>query len=1102
MLNQRLNGSVNCAKGKAPKRNWIWIASVFAILMVIFSYNAVAQVSTGDILGNVQDQTGAILPNATVTILCSETKLSRVMKSSDGGNYTFTLLPPGHYTVTVAAPGFKKFATNLALSGGDRARIDAQMTLGEASEKVEVTSALPALQADSSSLGAVVTEQAVQDLPLDGRNFVQLAQLAPGANEGPQNSIGSGSRPDDRRQSSSISVNGQPDLANNQMIDGIDNNDAILGVLGARPSVDAIAEFRVITSLYPAELGHTGGGVINLITKSGTTQFHGSAYEFFRNDVLDTRDFFTKASGSGASAKPEYRQNQFGGSVGGPLFTRTFFFGDYEALRIVQGQASTVTVPTVAEEQNPGDFSDIGGPVLKHLDPVGLNYFKLYPKPTNTTATVNNFTSSPKKTQSSSTFDIRADHSTKKGDSIFARETYNNVATDVPSLLPNVTVAGINVAPGGNIVGFSGPSTNIAHNAVLGYTHIFSPNLVGDFRAGYNRIYNKSDIPNTGKNVSEAFGLQGVNQTGLTGLTALTISGYAGLGDSIFIPIVDTSNTLQYAGSLSYIKSTHSFKAGASYIRRGGRIQQNAFGLGWDMFLGLSGNGLVDLLTGTSAVVQRSNQVVVPNLRTSEISEFAQDDWHVNKFLTVNLGVRYDIFTPLTETSSHLALFNPTTIAIDQAGVNGVSRSGNVNTDYSNLAPRVGFEISVTPKTVVRGGFGMSFAPYTQRVNGIGNVPYNFSYAPAFLTKALDDPFPAPTLMPTATSTLSGTLSAMDHNLKSQYIEQITLNVQQQIGSVVLTAGYTGALGHHIGRIDAIDAAPLTNSPNYLSMKPFAASLPNVTSISDVRSTGSSNYHALQLIAEKRTSNGLTLNSNYTYARNLGNVTAYSDNGLAQGNSMVTSLENKMDYDNSDLDVRQRFTLQINYELPFAKDRNGLVGALAKGWQTNAIDSWQTGTAFTVVDTLGQAYPGDPTDRPNQVAKLTGSRSIGSWFDLAPFRQQEYGTVGVLKTDNIGVLNGTVGPYAERRNQLFGPHYRRFDFSLFKNWKLMEKYTLQFRAEAFNLTNTPNFAQPNNSIIAWNADGTPSTAGGVGQISSTRLGTNPRQMQFALKLNF
>lgn len=1104
---------------RMPKRQWMWIASIIAILTAIFSYQASAQISTADILGTVQDQTGAVLPNVTVKLLSLDTNEPRTIVTNEGGSYTFTLLPPGHYTLSVTATGFKQFlAAKITLSSGDRARIDAHLTVGKSQETVEVTSVEAALQTDSAALGSVVTTEAVQELPLNGRNFEQLAQLAPGANEGPQNSIASGQRPDDRRQTSSISANGQPDLANEQLLDGIDNNDALAGVLGARPSIDAVAEMRVVTSLFPAELGHTGGAVISLITKSGTTQFHGSLYEFLRNDKFDTWDPFVRDGHLADSliTKPKYRQNQFGGSLGGPLplGKQTFFFGDYEGLRMVQGQSYVTTVPTLYEEQNPGDFSDIGGPVIStaSLDPVGLNYFKLYPSPTLAApVTSSNYISSPNKTQFSHAFDVRGDHTFNRGDHLFARETYNNVSTYTPPELPDVSILGMTVNPGGNTTsGYAGPATNIAHNAVLGYTRLFTQNLIGDFRAGYIRVYNASDIPNTGKNVSQAFGLQGVNvNSSLSGLTPLYISGYAGLGDSIYLPLVNTSNTLEFNGTISYIRGAHSFKAGAAYIRRGGRAKQNAYGIGFDMFIAApTGNSLASLLSGAPLEVMRSNQVDVPNMRRTQISEFAQDDWRVNKWLTLNLGVRYDIFTPVTETSNHLSEFDPSTLTVLVAGANGVSRSVNVNTDYSNFAPRIGFEISATPRTVVRGGFGMSYQPLGQMayVTG-GNAPFVVSYSPNAFSVGLDTAFPTIAASGTETSELSGSLGGVStNNFKNEYVEQFALNVQQQVGANVFTIGYVGALGHHLETDFNINAIPLTDSSDYVTLKPYYSVLPNVSSINMVKTNGNSNYHSLQLVAERRTTRGLTLNANYTYARNLGDVTAYSDNGLSQGTAIVPSLFHQLDYGNSDLDIRHRITGQINYLLPFAKEAHGVAGALAKGWQANAIAFWQTGTAFSVTDSEGKANPSYPTDRPNEIGDPnSGTCSNGAkvhtrncWFNPAAFAQQELGTIGVLPG---GGAVGTIGSHAERRNQLYGPHYRRLDLSLFKNWQL-EKYTLQFRAESFNLTNTSNYAQPGNGIASWNSDGTPSLSGGLSSLTSLRMGSYPRQIQFALKLSF
>ena len=765
-------------------------------------------------------------------------------------------------------------------------------------------------------------------------------------------------------------------------------------------------------------------------------------------------------------------------------------------------------MPTLFEEQHPGNFSDVGGPVLATVNPIALNYFKLFPAPLPGTGTVNNFTFSPTRTQNSSTADGRVDHTFKSGDSIFARETFNDVSTFTPPLLPIVN--GIN--PGGSLAAFSGQSVDTAHNAVLGYTHVFTANLLGEFRAGYNRVYNTTQNSNPGQNLSTQFGLNGVNVDSKTfGLTPMDITGYGVLGDSPYTPVLNTSNTIQFAGSLSYSHGAHSVKTGASYIRRGGRNQQNPIGLGIDIFIAPpTGNALASFLLGSPAVVERMNQIAVPNLRTSEISEFVRDDWKVSKALTLNLGVRYDIFTPITETSNHLSTFDPSTDTILQAGVAGVSRSVDIATDYSNLAPRVGFAASVKPKTVIRGGFGLSFSPYGQIVAEVGDPPYFFSYAPAAFSVGLSTPYPVPTA--SSTTALTGSLNAIPHNFRSQYIEQFSLNLQQEVGANVLTVAYVGSLGRHIGQTQNINAPPLTNSTGYVAQEPFHAALPNVNTITELEPSGVSNYNALQLIGERRTNHGLTLNGNYTYARNLGNVTAYSNNGLPQGNGIVPSVFSTLDYGNSDLDIRHRATGQINYHLPFGSDLHGVASAFAKGWQVNVIEVWQTGTAFTVVDTIGQADPGHPTDRPNVVGNPRAGScpmgptvgSLNCFFNTSAFQQQKLGTLGVLRTDAVTPV-GTIGPYVEERNQLYGPHFRHLDLSLFKDWKLMDRYALQFRAESFNLTNTPNFAQPNSSISAVDANGFPlpaATDAGFGTINATRAGANARLLQFALRLTF
>jgi len=481
-----------------------WPVSFLAALLFLTS-TAVAQLTTADILGTVTDASGAVVPNAKVTLLNIETNEVRTVQSNATGDYLFTLLPVGHYSITVKAPGFQASITkDLAVEAGDRAHSDAHLQLGSESTVIEVTASTPLLQADSATVSSNVTAMAVQDLPLNGRNFVQLVQLVPGANEGPGNGLSSGGRPDDRRTNAAgISVNGQDDTLNNWVVDGVDDNERIIGSIGVKPNVEGIQEITVQTNSYAPEAGRTAGGVINIATRSGTNQFHGSAYEFFRNDIFDARNVF-QTSG----LKPDLRQNQFGGSIGGPIFKdKTFFYFDYEGLRVVSGVTYIKTVPTIAEYNaingisgaSPQDLLSAGnGTAGLPIDPIALSYLKLFPAPNTGTAgqLSNNFTISPNKTQFGNTYDSRVDHKLDDRNLFFARFAYNAVNTFTPPGLG--TVNGLQIS--GGRFDFDGPASDVAQQYALGYTHTFTPSLLLDLRAGFTRINNLSLPLNFGAN--------------------------------------------------------------------------------------------------------------------------------------------------------------------------------------------------------------------------------------------------------------------------------------------------------------------------------------------------------------------------------------------------------------------------------------------------------------------------------------------------------------------------------------------------------------------------------------------------------------------------
>ena len=569
-------------------RKHLLLFSVLLGVILALPVVANAQLTTADVLGTVTDTTGAVVPNANVTLTNQRTNETRNTQSNGGGQYAFTLLQPGNYSVRVEAQGFTTFTSNVIVSAGDRARVDASMHVGQSSESVEVTSPSPLLQTETSTVANTVPEQHVENLPLNTRNLTNLVTFVPGANEGASvDSLSSGQRPDDRRQTSSFSVNGQDVELNNAQIDGTDNNERIIGTIGVKPSIDAIQEVTVETNNYTAESGRTPGGLVSVITKSGSNTFHGSLYEYFQNNAFNVRNPFNP---SPQFPQSEFRQNDFGGSVGGPIIKdRTFFFFAYEGFRQIAGVQNpiTSTVPTAAEQALGPAGIVAADPATNGLpvDPIAANLFKLYPLP-NFGAPgqeTKNFLFDPNRTQFSTTFDARVDHRFSNSDLFYARFTSNNVSSGIPTNLPNVTINGVSINPGNGQFGFAGPAKDVAYNGQLNYTHIFSSNLLLELKAAYTRIDNTSNSPNSGTNAATAVGFpSNINYGPLasSGLSLINVAGFAPLGDSNFVPIVDISNTFEYNGAVTYNRGAHSLKFGAALIRRQAQNQQSSNGVG------------------------------------------------------------------------------------------------------------------------------------------------------------------------------------------------------------------------------------------------------------------------------------------------------------------------------------------------------------------------------------------------------------------------------------------------------------------------------------------------------------------------------------------
>ena len=1166
--------------------------SLLLAITVISASWAFAQLTTADILGTVTDATGAIVPNAAVIITNLGTNEKRTGQTNNAGDYSFALLPVGHYSVSIKAKGFQASLTkDLAVEAGDRARNDVHLQAGAETTVIEVNASTPLLQADSATVSSTVTAQAVQDLPLNGRNFVQLVALVPGANPGAGNSLSSGGRPDDRRSNAAgLSVNGQDESLNNWVVDGMDDNERVIGSIGVKPNIEGIQEITIETNSYAPEAGRTAGGVINIVTRSGTNTFHGSVYEYFRNDIFDGRSFFQNTGN-----KPELRQNQYGASIGGPIIRdKTFFYFDYEGFRQVAGVTDTGTVPTLGQwnainSQNgltpqslfttengtlqayTGLIPATGGPVP--INPIALNYLKLFPKPTNSNPS-NNYTISPNKTQNANTYDARVDHRINNKNSLFARFAYNTVNTFTP---PNFgTVNGIQIS--GGRYNFDGPATDIAQQYLVGYTHIFTSSLLMDLRAGFTRINNLSLPLNFGTGVDQKVGFPAA-MTNFSpyadSLTPVSIGPFGDIGDGAYVPLQDIDNSFQYGGTVSWVKGSHTLKFGASLIRRQARNVQSASAVGAFGFnlttdsdpnqLTQQSNQIASTLLGAYNNQTRNFNITPPDYRSWEPSFFAQDSWKISPKLTVIYGLRYEVFTPFTEAHNHIsnydffgALANPATAtssALKIANVNGVSATAGIPTQHNNVAPRIGFAYSIRPTTVVRGGYGLSYFPDNYTSNGdLKNAPFTSVNSPSCQSTlavqietyvnggtlpagqnpdcALQSqygnfsqgilPPSAPSAAQLANLSLIPGISFVveQTNFKNALIQQFNLQVEQQFGANVLTIGYVGNIGQHLPEsINNVNQA-LPFNPLYAKgttqnpvggVRPLTATFlaagggNSPGGISYLATGGVSNYNGLQTSLQRRFSKGLAVDANYTWAKGLSDTSSFSQQG-DQGWSNANPFNIRAtEYGNTDNYLKHRFSVSVNYELLAGKEFTGVRRFAFSGWQTNLIGSWQSGKVFSIVSSGSGADnpldfgPAAPTpnrygynnravpqnaggaDRPNTIASThLAHKTNAEFFNTAAFAPQPLGTIGNTA-----------------RNSMFGPTFRDFDLSLFKNFPVTERATVQFRVESFNISNTPNFFIGNN-----NTSNQEFGNASFGTISSTDPNYNPREYQFVLKVLF
>ncbi|MEP7271289.1 MAG: carboxypeptidase-like regulatory domain-containing protein [Acidobacteriota bacterium] len=1034
----------------------------------------------GIVRGQIADSSAKSLTGAKLTLVREETKESRKVTSNSTGGYALTLLPPGDYRIEVEQTGFKKTVSTFRLEVNQELRLDLALQIGTLTDEVKVEAPKSALKKDSSSLGTVIENSQVTGLPLDGRNFLELGLLVPGAAPSAQGSAGT------VRGDFAFSVNGGREDSNSYLLDGVYNIDPKLNGIAVRPPVDAIREFEVLSSTYDASFGRNSGAQVNVVLKSGSNGFHGAAYEFLRNRSLDARNYFAP---SGVDS-PQYQRNQFGFSLGGPIITnRTFFFTDYEGTRLREGLTRVTNVPTLLERK--GDFSQsiLPKPTVPGTtnpfplntipgffqNPVGVKLAALYPLP-NRSVPLENFVSSPARRDRDDLFDVRIDHHLSSSSQLASRYSFDD--RDLFEPFSGATFAAI--------PGFGTQILRRGQNFTIGETHIFSPRLLNDARFAFNRVALAANQENQARNLNSEVGLPLISTKARDlGLTFTTVPGYSPIGDEFNNPQFSATNTFQVLDTATYAYNKHLIKFGFD-IRA---FQQNAFrdvqSRGFLAFSpqAFTGNALADLLLGlpvTTGVARLDNP---QHLRGESYSVFATDSFRVRANLTLIFGLRYEYNSPAVDVEDRANIFDIASRALVPVGTRGAPRSGYLP-DRNNFAPRVGLAWTLGSRgmTVVRGGYGIYY-DQSSLAPGEGlyfNSPYFdlrffFPYPQAGISLSLSDPFPASFPIPTPSSAF-----AFQRDLRTPYTQHWNLSVQQQLGgSRVAELAYVGSKG------SKLLAARDINEPHPGTQPINPRPLPQFSDILLQESSASSTYHSLQARLQQRLDFGLSLLASYTWSKSIDNASSFFVSA-GDPNFPQNSYNPGAERGRSNFDLRHRFSVSYSYDLPFGKgkawlDDNGLLSTIASGWQTMGIVSLQTGRPFTVAllseidqSNTGRANLGfGSNDRPNLVgnAKLSNP-TPNRWFNTSAFAFQPFGSFG-----NAG------------RNILDGPGFQNVNFSILKNTMLKENLNLQLRAEFFNLFNHPNFDLPDNFL------GSPT----FGRVLSAQ---SPRHIQFGVKLLF
>lgn len=1121
-----------------------------AIGLLLCASAALSQVSSGTINVIAEDSTSAIVPNATVTVANLNTGLARTGQSGAAGEFLATFLPAGEYSISVQAQGFKRSTVGrFTLQVDQNATVRVTLTPGDVVETVQVTESTPLLEAETSSLGQVIENKKILDLPLNGRNPFALGLLA--GNTTPITGMGT---------NLPFIAGGGRFSSNEVLLDGIDNNTTVTaGSIGRngialQPSVDAVQEFKVKTNSFSAEFGHAAGAVVSATIRSGANDYHGTLFEFLRNDILDANNFFTNAAGL---PKAKFRQNQYGGTFGGRLIrNRTFFFGDYQGTTQRTASASTIgSVPPAAIRN--GDLSLLRTPIYdplarrigpngtvistpfpdakipaSQINPSALATLKLIPEPNFGApgALSRNFFRQIPRGFDGDQFDVRVDHAFTANNNFFVRFSQSNQTTPQP----------------GTFDGFIGGSNSLYRDIrqiVLNDTHVFSPSVVNEFRAGYTR-HNGSRLV---EDVDDGVGFAIQNNVALFPFPvkgfpsiAFNFSGES-TGSTQFdgwgggASDLNYENRFHYADTISITRGKHSMKTGVDFRRnRFDNLRGNPF-FGQFIFGSIfssssdapgSGAPFADYLMGFPSLIQGTQMLDWGRQRDLYFGVFFQDDWKITQRLTLNLGLRYDLYTQPVDARDRGGLFDLDRVRFAVPGQDGYSRA-IVDGDHNNIGPRVGFAYQMRRRWVLRGGYGIFYGlrDQNQEVTQIaGNNPNTPSLIAPVVTasRTVAPPFTINTPVQagpssatldgfTAEAPLTRTIRTQAfHDARFPLLHQYNFSLQfQPTESLLLETSYQGALGRDLAslfiNVNQVPFEYALDGRNTQRNRPY----PMVNgSVIPTYSTAKSNYNAFNLRVEQRYRAGLYFLLNYTIQKNLeeggSGPSAFTQNG---GTSIAMDTYNlSREKGPAPIDVPQIFSLSYGYELPWGPGKawlgsNGIVSRVLGGWQVNGITTLRGGfpTDIRTNRTLAIFNTFNVPDRvPGQHVQIQEGRGPDSFFNPAAFR------VPGTTPSTTGAAIQLFGDSARRVAR--GPGSVNFDFSLFKQLIFNERYRVQFRAEAFNLTNTPTFTLASSNSPPMTCIGrTPGSACNDNNPEFGKLtgsSATGRQIQFGLKFLF